>query len=80
MRGRRTFMAVLLAVMLSGGMCLAGFSGTCVFLPSVGRAQGIANWSTAVCVHNPAGALIGKALEAFEGPGSGLVEVLVNVK
>jgi len=28
----------------------------------------------------PAGALIGKALEPFEGPGSGLIEVLVNVK
>jgi len=28
----------------------------------------------------PAEALIGKALEAFEGPGGGLIEVLVNVK
>jgi hypothetical protein len=53
MRGRRAFVAVLLAVTLSGGMCWAGFSGTDVFLPSVGRAQGIANWYTAVWVHNP---------------------------
>ncbi len=28
----------------------------------------------------PAGAIIGKALQAFDGPGSGIIEVMVNVK
>ncbi len=31
----------------------AAFSGTDVFLPSVGRAAGISNWYTTVWVHNP---------------------------
>ena len=82
MRGRRAFVAVLLAVTLSGGMCLAGFSGTDVFLPSVGRAQGIANWYTAVWVHNP-GATPALAQFYFlernviNTSGTGLVTILV---
>ncbi len=44
---------VTIAVIALALPALAGFSGTDVFLPSVGRAQGIANWYTAVWVHNP---------------------------
>jgi hypothetical protein len=33
-----------------------GFTGTDVFLPSVGRAQGVATWYTTVWVHNPGAA------------------------
>jgi hypothetical protein len=52
MRVRRTVgFAMLLG--LAASAALAGFSGTDVFLPSVGRAQGIASWYTAVWLHNP---------------------------
>jgi hypothetical protein len=42
-----------LAALLAAAPALAGFPGTDVFIPSVGRAQGIANWYTTIWVHNP---------------------------
>ncbi len=43
----------LLVGLLAAIPTLAGFPGTDVFIPSVGRAQGIANWYTTIWVHNP---------------------------
>ncbi|MBI4914341.1 MAG: hypothetical protein HY825_00710 [Acidobacteria bacterium] len=45
--------ATALAVLLATAPALAGFPGTDVFIPSVGRAQGIANWYTTIWLHNP---------------------------
>jgi hypothetical protein len=46
--------AVLLTV-LSGSVLIAGFSGTDLFLPMVGRQAGVfpSNWYTTVWIHNP---------------------------
>ncbi len=44
--------AAMLATLLAAP-ALAGFAGTDLFLPSVGRAQGTATWYTTVWVHNP---------------------------
>lgn len=48
-------LVVALAITLAAGAVLAGFAGTDVFLPSVGRRPGAAgsDWYTKMWVHNP---------------------------
>jgi len=48
-----SWLTIMVCVSLAAAPAQAGFSGTDVFLPSVGLAQGVANWYTTVWVHNP---------------------------
>jgi hypothetical protein len=51
-RGARLTVACLVALLAAVDVP-AGFPGTDLFIPSVGRAQGIATWYTTIWVHNP---------------------------
>jgi hypothetical protein len=83
MRVRFILFAALVAVLVAGPG-LAGFSGTDLFLPMVGRQAGVypSNWYTTVWIHNP-GAEAGTARIYFlerntSNPSPASVDVLVG--
>ncbi len=64
-RFSRAVCGVVLA--LAGpGIVRAGFSGTDVFLPSVGSARGAADWYTTMWVYNPESAPVGVTIQLLE--------------
>ncbi len=78
----RAATAVLLTV-LSGSVLIAGFSGTDLFLPMVGRQAGVfpSNWYTTIWVHNPGAAAATARVYLLErgtaNPAPPWVDVLV---
>ena len=54
-RGWKLTFTMLAAAILPVVPGWASFAGTDVFLPSVGRAQGVSTWYTTVWIHNPGG-------------------------
>jgi hypothetical protein len=66
--------------MLACGTALAGFSGTDVFIPSVGRRPGAAgsNWFTTVWVHNPGSAAASVQFSFLERDRTNLTPLTYN--
>jgi len=80
---RASCFSVLLAGVLSafsGGLAFAGFAGTDVFLPSIGRKAGAASsqWYTTVWIHNPSSSAATVRIYFMERGVPSLTPVHVN--
>jgi len=79
----RTILSLVVLVAAAGAPALAGFSGTDVFLPMVGRQAGVgtSNWYTTVWIHNPGTAAATATVYLLErgtsNPSPPSVEILV---